>query len=294
MNTKQMEYILELAKTGNFNRAAENLYISQPTMTYQIRAVEQEIGFPIFSRSGKGASLTPAGMQFVTTLRSVVNELKTAVEQGQNFAAEYKENIRIVVPIRSAVYFLPQAIIRLHETEPSVSVTPSFDWYHGMDSFLRGEQDILFAIRDEVRHIPDIDIHPLFESRIYLVTETSDPLAQKESVCAEDLKGRTLMVGGPSPAPLRAVQHRVITETGCDYFNSESHDMSLTYVASHQGIVLSPGFLNDHTGAFAWIPFRCPEVIPCVLCTHRNDRRPFIQSFIELMQSFYEDPDFAC
>ena len=61
MNTKQMEYILELARTGNFNRAAENLYISQPTLTYQIKLAEQEIRFRLFDRSGRGAALTPAG-----------------------------------------------------------------------------------------------------------------------------------------------------------------------------------------------------------------------------------------
>ena len=82
MTTKQIQYILELAQTGNFNRAAENLYISQPTMTYQIRAAEEEIGFPIFNRSGRGASLTPAGAQFIISLRNIYTELTNAIEQG--------------------------------------------------------------------------------------------------------------------------------------------------------------------------------------------------------------------
>ena len=64
MTTKQLAYATELAKTLNFNRAAENLFISQPTLTYQIKALEDEIGFPLFDRSGKGAALTPAGEQF--------------------------------------------------------------------------------------------------------------------------------------------------------------------------------------------------------------------------------------
>ncbi|MDO4521393.1 MAG: LysR family transcriptional regulator, partial [Erysipelotrichaceae bacterium] len=68
MNTKYIESVLELAKTRNFSRAAENLFISQPSLTYQINAVEQEIGVRIFDRSGKGASVTPAGEQFIVTL----------------------------------------------------------------------------------------------------------------------------------------------------------------------------------------------------------------------------------
>lgn len=54
MNTKQMEYILAIMETRNFNRAAEALYISQPTLTYQIKLVEKEIGFRIFDRSFRG------------------------------------------------------------------------------------------------------------------------------------------------------------------------------------------------------------------------------------------------
>ena len=48
MNTKQIDYILELAQTQNFNRAAENLYISQSTLTYQIKEVEKELNFLLF------------------------------------------------------------------------------------------------------------------------------------------------------------------------------------------------------------------------------------------------------
>ncbi len=287
MNTKQMEYVITLAKTGNFNRAAEKLYISQPTLTYQIMVLEKEVGFRIFDRSGKGASLTPAGEQLVTTLGNVLTEIKTAIEQGQNFAARYREDIRIVQPIRSALYFLPRAMLKMQEEHPDISVTPGFDWYHGIDAFLKGEYDICFAFREDVIHIPDIQLHPLFDSRIYLVTELDDPLAQKDLICEKDLADRTLMVGGPSQGPLRQVQRRVVQLTGCRYFNSESHDMSLTYVASHRGIVLSPGFLDDHTGAFAWTPFDCPETIPCVLCTHKEDHRSSVMDFVAILQDCY-------
>ena len=61
MDTKQIDYILELAQTKNFNRAAENLFISQPALTYQIKAIESEVGFMLFERSPRGAVLTPAG-----------------------------------------------------------------------------------------------------------------------------------------------------------------------------------------------------------------------------------------
>ena len=87
MTTKQIDYCIELAHTLNFSRAADNLYVSQPTFSYQIRLLEEEIGFSIFERSGRGASLTPAGAQFVAFLTGMREDLKRAVEQGQKFSA---------------------------------------------------------------------------------------------------------------------------------------------------------------------------------------------------------------
>jgi Transcriptional regulator len=291
MNSKQIETVLELAETLNFSRAAENLYLSQPTITYQLNELEKEIGFRIFDRSGKGAVLTPAGSQFIVTLRSVRQELKQAIEQGQNFSSVYQENVRICMPIRSALYYLPQTIEKYARENPSVLITPSFDWYHGFDSFLKGDQDILFAIENEVSHLHDVNIHPLYLSHIYLVCNKTDKLANKKIITEDDLKGRTLMVGGGSQAPLRAVQQRVLRNTGIDYFNSKDHDTSLTNVAAHKAVVLSPGFLNDHSNQFSWIPFDCPETISCVLVTHNNDQRWNLNHLIEILKNYYDKSD---
>jgi hypothetical protein len=57
MNAGQIDYCIELAHTLNFSHAAENLFVSQPSFSYQIRLLEEEVGFDIFERSGKGALL---------------------------------------------------------------------------------------------------------------------------------------------------------------------------------------------------------------------------------------------
>ena len=176
MNTKQIDYCIELAHTLNFSRAAENLFVSQPSFSYQIRLLEEEVGFAIFERSGKGASLTPAGSQFVGFLSGMREDLKRAIEQGQNFSAKYKDSITISLLVRQAVYCLPEAMR-------------------------------LFAVS-----------HP-------------------------------------------DVQHRLISSGRIDYFNSADHDTTLTNVAAGKGICLAPGFLNDHSGQFAWIPFDCSEMV---------------------------------
>ena len=289
MNTKQIDYVLEIAKTKNFNRAAENLFISQPALSYQIKLVEDEIGFLIFERSVRGTVLTPAGEQFCTTLRNIRLELKRAVEQGQNFSSRYKTNISIGLPMRSALYFLPEAITKFESEHEGVSVTPHFLPLSCPSSFLKGEEDILFSMEVDVKKIPDIKLHKLFKSRIYLITEKSDKLAQKKIIEMNDLKDRVLMVGGGSPPELRTVQQRVIETLNISYFNSNDRETTLTNVATHKGVCLAPGFLNDHCGEFAWIPFDCPETVPCVLCTHASEERKEVLKLVELLQKIYSE-----
>ena len=289
MTTKQIDYCIELARTLNFSRAAENQFISQPTFSYQIRLLEEEIGFTIFERSGKGAALTPAGAQFVSFLASMREDLKRAVEQGQNFSSKYKDSISISLMVREALYFLPEAMRLFAKEYPDVQIVPKFEYENGMDGFLKNKTDILFALKEQTSHLPGIAVYDLFESRIYLIARREDALAKKNLITEEDLYGRTLMVGGGSPRALRAVQHRLIASGKIDYFNSPDHDTTLTNVAAGRGICLAPGFLNDHSGQFAWIPFDCEESFSCVLCTHRDDDRKPLSVFIAILKKLYAE-----
>ena len=289
MTTKQIDYCIELAHTLNFSRAAENQFVSQPTLTYQIKLLEEEIGFAIFERSGKGAALTPAGAQFVGFLANMREDLKRAVEQGQNFSAKYKDSITVSIVIRQALFFLPDAISQFEKRRPDVQIAPIFRYENGIDGFLKNESDVLFALKEQTKQIPGIVVHDLFESRIYLIARRDDPLAAKNLIEESDLYGRTLMVGGGSPPALKAVQHRLIASGKIDYFNSADHDTTLTNVAAGRGVCLAPGFLNDHSGQFAWIPFDCPECFSCVLCTHREDHRPSLYAFLEVLQKLYRE-----
>ena len=289
MTTKQIDYCIELARTLNFSRAAENQFVSQPTLTYQIRLLEDEVGFAIYERSGKGASLTPAGAQFVGFLVNMREDLKRAIEQGQNYSVKYQDSISISLPVRQAVYFLPEAMRLFADATPDVQIVPKFQYGSGMDDFLKNETDILFTLREHTRQISSITVHDLFESHIYLITQRDDPLAAKNLITENDLYGRTLMVGGGSPNVLKAVQHHLIATGKIDYFNSADHDTTLTNVAAGRGVCLSPGFLNDHSGQFAWIPYDCKESFSCVLCTHRNDNRPALADFLSILKKLYDE-----
>lgn len=285
MNTKQIDAILELSKTLNFNRAAEKLYVSQPTLSYEIKEAEREIGFKIFERSGKGAALTPAGLQFCTALRNIREELKQAIEQGQNFSQKYDDNIIIGLPVRSVLPHLPRVIQCFNKKYPHSLISPQFTGFYSTQAFLRGEQDILFAMDFEMKHVPDIQVHPLYTSAIYLVSRPDDPLAAKKHIQEADLYGRTLLVGGGSPPALQRVQERLIRSGQITHLNSSNHDTTLTYVAAGQAVCLSPGFFRDQYDGFAWTKFDCEEHFNCVLCTHASDKRKSVRTFVEMLQT---------
>ena len=152
MTIKQMEYILELSRTRNFNRAAENLFISQPALTYQIQKAEEELGFPLFLRTGKGAGLTVAGERFVGSVAGIVDEYKGAVETGRRISPQYEEAIRIGLPERVAIPRFAKGKEAFQEAYPG---TPVLLQYYSADRVTGtdepGEEADLFLLLRERR-----------------------------------------------------------------------------------------------------------------------------------------------
>ena len=289
MNTKQMDYIIETAKTLNLSRAAENLFISQPALSYQIKVIEEEVGFAIFDRVGKSIRLTPAGQQLVTSLQRISVDLQFAIEQAQNMGEIYTDSIKIGFASRSALYYLPQAIKLFEQMHPDVQIVPEIQAPNdSLTAFLHKELDLILLPKQEAQKLSNVVIHPLYISQIYLLCQQTDPLAQLDRVTAQDLAGRTLLVNGGSSQTLRQVQQRVLSTVPIHYFNSPTHDFTLIQVASDKAICLSPGYLNDHSGAFAWIPFDCPESFDLVLVSHQDQLNPALANLIAILQELYD------
>jgi len=289
MNTKQMDYIIETAKTLNLSRAAENLYISQPALSYQIKVIEEEVGFAIFDRVGKSIRLTPAGQQLVTSLQRISVDLQFAIEQAQNMGEIYTDSIKIGFASRSALYYLPQAMKLFEQMHPDVQIVPEIQAPNdSLTAFLHKELDLILLPKQEAQKLSNVVIHPLYISQIYLLCQQTDSLTQLDRVTAQDLAGRTLLVNGGSSQTLRQVQQRVLSTVPIHYFNSPTHDFTLIQVASDKAICLSPGYLNDHSGVFAWIPFDCPESFDLVLVSHQDQLNPAIANLIALLQELYD------
>ena len=221
-----------------------------------------------------------------TTLQGGKYRIERVLGQGGfgNTYVGYNTEFEETVAIKE---FFMKGVTERDETTCVVSVSnaDNVQQFEEQREKFKKEARRLRKLKNE--HI--VKVHDLFESRIYLITDKNDKLAAKNSVREEDLYGRTLMVGGGSPAALKVIQHRMISSGKIQYFNSPDHDTTLTNVAAGRGICLAPGFLNDHSGQFAWIPFECEETFSCVLCTHKADSRTSLSSFIEIMKKLYRD-----
>lgn len=122
MNTKQMQYAIELAKTRNFSQVSEKLNISQPTLSKQIISLENALGLKLFERSTASVTLTPAGEYFVQEAQKLLfreDQLLRALEQFKS-----GERGRLVIgisPFRN-LSLIPKLLKRFKEKYPGIQV----------------------------------------------------------------------------------------------------------------------------------------------------------------------------
>ena len=81
MTLQQLQYIITVSETGSLNKAAEILFLTQPSLTSAINEVEKELGITIFNRSGKGTTLTNDGNEFLLYARSVYGQYESMLEK---------------------------------------------------------------------------------------------------------------------------------------------------------------------------------------------------------------------
>ena len=123
MNTKQIQYVLALSETLSFSQAAEQLGISQPTLSKQIQHIEKELGVKLFDRNRSPLALAPAGEYFVRSARELVykeEQLRKALSQFRT-----GESGRLVIgitPFRS-LYLMPELVKKIRNRYPGVQVS---------------------------------------------------------------------------------------------------------------------------------------------------------------------------
>lgn len=122
MTLTQVLYALEVAHCQNFSKAAENLYLSQPALSLQIKKLEGELGYTLFSRTPQGIFLTEAGQNFCTHARPVAEAWK-CFQEDVGAKKVYFRRLRIGMGSRVYSNRLFQEVVRFFDSHPELEVT---------------------------------------------------------------------------------------------------------------------------------------------------------------------------
>ena len=130
MTLNQLQYFYEAAKTQHFNRAADNLSISQPSLSRAIAALENEMGVILFERMGRNVSLTKAGQVFYEHAEKILEDISVAERKMHQLAVSGGEiYIAYVFPL--STHFIPGSCARLYtdgrKSETQLSFCPGTD-----------------------------------------------------------------------------------------------------------------------------------------------------------------------
>jgi DNA-binding transcriptional LysR family regulator len=122
MTLRQMEYVLAVAETRSFTRAAQRLHVSQPSLSQQIQALELELGGPLVERPPGPVRLTPAGRAFVAEARVALSSSGRAADAARRAMRMQTGRLELATVRSLAVSMLPPCIRTWHETYPGVVI----------------------------------------------------------------------------------------------------------------------------------------------------------------------------
>lgn len=186
MTLNQIYYFQTVAKYENFRKAAEELYLSQPSLSRSIASLEEEFGVLLFEKNGRGVNLTKAGRLFLEYADRIVKECEIAKTKMMEMASDGgKIDIGYVFPLASR--YIPYHVRSFLNREENKSVTFNFFQNHTKaitKKILSGELDVGFGSyieRDE------LEFFPILTEEMILITPKGHPLEGKAEVSIQEL-----------------------------------------------------------------------------------------------------------
>ena len=186
MNLNQLRVFHEAARTGSFTGAAKNLFITQPAVTAQMKAFEEQCGLKLFKKKGRRVYLTDEGAALHEHVRKIF-EYEREVEDVIEEMKELRRGIlRLGTSKAYARYFMPFLISSFRETYPHIKVYldegSSLDIIRSLGN-LKNEVAVIARVEDD----PNVTFVPFKQDRLVLILAPDHRLAGKRSVSAEDL-----------------------------------------------------------------------------------------------------------
>ena len=172
MTLNQLAYFCALARTESYTRAAQQLFISQPSLSYAIANLEKELGCALLVKQGRGVALTEAGRTFYRHAETALAALSQGVKAVRSAGV-----IRIGAICTAMAECLPQLLVRFKEAHPQFTLEVATDATHAiLQKVQAGELDVGVCSLDT--RFDGVRFSPLYAEPWALVTPAGHPLAQ--------------------------------------------------------------------------------------------------------------------
>lgn len=196
ISLKQFRYLVALADTGHFRRAAERCGISQPSLSVQLQKLEATLGARLVERGRPGVTFTPVGREVVERARRILLETQGILDFSAAALHGMAGTIRLGVKPTLGPYLLPNVVAELHREHPDLKLyiregAPN-ELVHELE---RGLHDVILAQLPV--HGADLVTERLFREPIYLAIASDHPLARHTTINPIDLKGLPILSLSP-------------------------------------------------------------------------------------------------
>jgi len=188
---RHLEYFMVLCEELHFTRASEKLGISQPTLSHQIKALENEVGINLFDRRGKKISLTEAGSVLRNQCGKIMSNVKSTYEQINELKYFGKSNLIVGTLSGEINYLVAQTLSEFHKMFPNINIKLIVS-DGGIQDVLHNKLDMVITDlpfdEDQVRTVP------LYKEEFYLVVPKNHELAERDKIDLEEIGKYRLII----------------------------------------------------------------------------------------------------
>jgi LysR family hca operon transcriptional activator len=248
MELRHLRYFVAVAEEGSLTVAAERrLYTSQPSLSRQIRDLEDQVGAQLLTRSAHGVELTAAGRAFLDHARLALAQVDAAGEAARRAAQPAKRTFALGFLTGEEMDWLPEAMRILRDELPNIEVTVSSQYSPDLaDALMRGKLDVAF-LRPET-HVTDLSFKTVTKEPLVVVMPSDHRLAAHDAIGVQEIVGETFISVSNTAPVLRAVIDDYLKRACIDITPVHEVDnlaMAVSLVASTRGVALLPAYAKN-------------------------------------------------
>ncbi len=193
LEVRHLKLVATVAEEGSVTRAANRLHLTQSALSHQLRDVEDKLGVALFQRTARRMLLTRAGERLLESAHRVLDELEKAEEALREEGSQRDGLLRITTECYTCYHWLPSLLHAFQQKSPRVEVRIVAEaTRRPVEALLEGELD-LAIVSDPIKN-RKIELEPLFQDELFLVTAPEHPLSRRAYVKAEDLVDEHLIL----------------------------------------------------------------------------------------------------